>query len=504
MRVGQRRKAGQSRKVGERRKVGQRRKKVAGAACPRRPVAALVLAAGLCLGGLPAAATVLPAADSGKLPADLPAVLPVVGSRGAAAGADLSATAVGETLRAGLGTGGRISYRAVDVFSGERLAEGRGTRGVAPASTMKLVTALAALTALGPDARLRTEARLANPVASVPTAVASVPTVVVVGAGDPSLTTRRVAGPAAQRPASLQELAERTARALALRGTSRVQVGYDAGLFAGPAVAATWSPAFPAQGIVAPVSALVADQGKPVPSAEARTQDPAALAARRFAERLQAIGVVVVGAPRPMSAPAAARLGWVDSPSVGDLVEHMLTTSDNDYAEALARLAALAAGESGSFRGVQEHNREVLRTALAGQGVSLSHVRLLDGSGLSRGNRLTAAALTGVLVSAASGWESSPGGRLSPLFSGLPVAGATGSLHNRFSGSSERRARGSVRAKTGTLSGIASLAGYAQRADGRLVAFAFLNDHAASTLSARRALDDAAAQLVVCKCTDAG
>lgn len=450
--------------------------------------------------GVMLASALLPGASASAaaeldLPADLAAVLPATGTPGVSPGAELSAVAVDEVLQSRLGSGSRVSYQVIDVLSGEHLADGKGTRAAVPASTMKLVTAVAALTTIGPDIRLRTEARLAHPAAAVPT-------VVLVGGGDPSLTTRSRATTGEQGTASLQALAARTARALALRGTSRVRIGYDAGLFTGAAVAPAWSAGFVAQGVVAPVSALVTDQGKPVPTAEARAQDPAGLAASRFAERLRAAGVAVQGSPRELADPTAARLGWVDSPPLGELVEHMLTTSDNDYAEALARLAAIAGGEPGSFRGVQRHNRAVLRAILTDQAISLRAVRLRDGSGLSRTNRLSAAVLAGLLVAAANSWDDPAGGRLSPLLSGLPIAGVTGSLHNRFTTTAARRARGAVRAKTGTLTGIASLAGYAQREDGRLTAFAFLNDHATTPASARRALDNAAAQLVLCKCAD--
>ena len=88
----------------------------------------------------------------------------------------------------------------------------------------------------------------------------------------------------------MEELAASTARGLALRGITRVRVGYDASLFTGPALHPSWSRSFPAAGIVAPVSALVVDQGRRTPKGISRVGDPAAEAGRIFADSLVAAG----------------------------------------------------------------------------------------------------------------------------------------------------------------------------------------------------------------------
>ncbi|MGV1003339.1 MAG: D-alanyl-D-alanine carboxypeptidase/D-alanyl-D-alanine endopeptidase [Candidatus Nanopelagicales bacterium] len=430
-------------------------------------------------------------ASAAVLPPELAQVLSPLPAQGI--GAPLSAAKVGGRVKAKLGSGQPIAYQVVDVATGEDLAAGAAKRAAVPASTMKLVTALGVLDALGPDQRVRTSAYL--------TAVdADAPRLVLVGGGDPSLTTRtRTLGAAGTqaRPASLQELAARTARSLLLRGIGKVRLDYNASLFTGPALEPSWSPSFPGSGVIAPVSALISDLGKYVPGGATRTYDPAGLAATRFAEELRKAGVAVSGTPRKRAEPPEEGLvAWVDSPPIGELVERMLGTSDNDFAEALGRLGALAAGQPGSFAGLAKHNRAVLKA----HEVPLSGVKLYDGSGLSRRDRLTADTLTAVLVAAATGWANPAGADLSPLFSGLPVAGATGSLHARFDAAAEEKARGAVRAKTGTLTGIASLAGYASRPDGRLLAFAFLDDPAPLPIAARNKLDAAAAVLVTCKC----
>jgi D-alanyl-D-alanine carboxypeptidase/D-alanyl-D-alanine-endopeptidase (penicillin-binding protein 4) len=404
-------------------------------------------------------------------------------------GASLDPDAVEATL-APLLTGGalgpgRSPAHVIDVATGEVLYAASDDPTV-PASTMKLVTATSVLDALGTDARLRTRVVVVDPAAKTPR-------VVIIGAGDPSLrSTRAKVGRAGTSltPASLEQLAAATARALALRGITRVKVGYDASLFTGPAMHPSWAGSFPAAGIVAPVSALVVDQGRRTSRGVSRVADPAGRAGKVFAGQLAAAGVTVRGDPKEVTAPDdAAILAYVESPPVGVLVERMLATSDNDYAEILGRLGASASGEPASFAGVADRAASVL-TEL---GVDDSGARFADASGLSRRNRLAPSTLTDLLAVTSVGYGS--------IHSGLPVAGATGSLAARFRPPGQRPARGVVRAKTGTLTGVGSLAGYASRPDGRLLAFGFVDGSTpGGALAARAAFDRAAAALVACDC----
>ena len=235
------------------------------------------------------------------------------------------------------------------------------------------------------------------------------------------------------------------------------------------------------------------DQGRRTPKGVSRVADPAAEAGREFAEQLAAAGVTVRGEPKELTTPdEASTLAYVESPTVGVLVERMLATSDNDYAEILGRLAAAASGEPASFAGVADRAAQVLDEL----GVDDSGARFADASGLSRGNRLAPSTLTDLLAVTSTGYGS--------IHSGLPVAGATGSLAARFRTSDQRPARGVVRAKTGTLTGVSALAGYASRPDGRLLAFGFVDGSTpGGALAARAALDRAAAALVTCDCAAA-
>ncbi|MGB7979881.1 MAG: D-alanyl-D-alanine carboxypeptidase/D-alanyl-D-alanine-endopeptidase [Candidatus Nanopelagicales bacterium] len=409
-----------------------------------------------------------------------------------ALGAPLDPDEVSAVLAPLLGGGalgaGPTPARVVDVATGEVLYDAADEPTV-PASTMKVVTAASALRGLGPDAVLRTRAVLVNPDAEAPR-------VVLVGAGDPSLTSsaREVGGSGTSvRPASLRELSDATARALAVRGITRVRVGFDDSLFTGPALHPTWDPSFPRLGIVAPVSALQVDQGRRTPNGLGRVPDPAARAGAVFAEHLAAAGLVVRGDPRRRElGGAGTTLAAVESPTLGVLVERMLATSDNDYAEVLGRLAAASAGEPASFVGVARTARAVLGDL----GIDTVGAEFADASGLSRSDRLTPELLTDLLVTRAPGFGS--------LHSGLPVAGATGSLRTRFRTGDQRPAAGLARAKTGTLTAVTGLAGYLSRPDARLLAFAFVDGSTSgAAFAARAAMDRALAAVVECECASA-
>jgi len=120
-----------------------------------------------------------------------------------------------------------------------------------------------------------------------------------------------------------------------------------------------------------------------------------------------------------------------------------------------------------------------------------------DGSGLSRRNRLTPETLLGVLRVAAS--PDHP--ELRSVLTGLPVAGFVGSLQARFD-DAPAAARGRVRAKTGTLTGVSGLAGVITDVQGDRMAFVAIADHIAvpRTLAARRDLDLIAGALAACRC----
>ncbi|GAA1914815.1 hypothetical protein GCM10009737_15250 [Nocardioides lentus] len=375
------------------------------------------------------------------------------------------------------------------------LATDRGDRPVllgareaaVPASTTKVMTAAAALEALGPERRFATRVVDGG-------TRGGVAEVVLVGGGDPLLAS----APDPDRPlgeparADLRTLAEDTAETLRADGTRRVRVAWDDTLFDGPPASPTWEDDYLSSGVVSPVSALWADRG--VRPDEVRAPDPARAAAGTFAAALREAGVRTPGAPRAATAPTGAtELARVTGLPVDLLVEHLLETSDNEVGEVLAHQVGLAVAGEGSFRGGSRGVTATLRDL----GVGLAGVRLNDGSGLSRANRLTATALLDVLDLAAA--PDRP--ELRSVLTGLPVAGFSGSLTNRFA-TVDPAGLGAVRGKTGTLTGVSGLAGVVTTADGAVLSYAVLADRIdpVDTLGAIQAVDRLVAALAACRC----
>ncbi|MET7456176.1 D-alanyl-D-alanine carboxypeptidase/D-alanyl-D-alanine-endopeptidase [Streptomyces sp. NPDC005574] len=423
-------------------------------------------------GGDPGSAT----AAGGPRPA--PSAVSVLTGLGGSAGtlraapATKALTAVLAPLLKDPALGAHQGAAVVDVTGGRRLY-GTGSRAaLTPASTTKIATAVAALSALGADHRLTTRAAFEPDTGEV----------VLVGAGDPTLTAHRRSG----GWASLRTLADRTAAALEKRGVREVTLSYDTTLYAG----SEQHPIGPNDNL-APVSALMVDEARTDDSASGpvtRVPDPAAEAARTFATLLRAHGITATS-PGPSKATGRAEpLAAVSSPPLSALVERMLTNSDNDIAEALARQTAVAAGGRADFAG----GAAAVRARLKKLGLPLSGADFHDGSGLDRADRLTADLLTALLVKA--GDPSRP--ELRPVLTGLPVAGFTGTLSSRYT----QGAAGVVRAKTGTLTGVNSLAGTVVDQDGHLLAFAFLASGTTDPAAAQSALDRAATALAGCGC----
>lgn len=358
----------------------------------------------------------------------------------------------------------------IDTATGRVLYEAKPREPMTPASTVKIATATAVLAALGPEHRFRTTV----------TPGAAPGQIILVGGGDPSLTARKK--PPAGSGGSLVALAADTAQALKAAGTDSVSLGYDDSLYSGPA-----RHPIGLNPNVAPLSALTADEGRLNDSLSGpadRSEDPSGDTARAFAGLLADRGIKVTGAPAKARAAADAEpLATTLSTPLGGLVERMLTNSDNDIAEALARQSALASGQPGSFEGAGK----AVAAKLASLGIDTTGSRFADGSGLDRSDKVSAGLLTALLAKAADPQRP----ELRPVLTGLPVAGFSGTLRGRNSGGSP--AAGLVRAKTGTLSGVNSLAGTVVDPSGRLLAFAFLAANTPGPEGAEKALDKLAA-----------
>ncbi len=398
----------------------------------------------------------------------------------AGAGRAATAAAVARALAAPLrdgALGARLLAQVIDVDSGTPLYGHLPGTAAAPASTAKLLTAAAVLAAYPATHRFTTSV-----------AAGAAGTLVLVGGGDPTLTAV-AAGKTADYPgaARISDLAAQ------LHGVPVTRVVVDDSLFAGPSVSPDWAGEDVPSSYASAITAVMADGGRAHPGDAIRSSAPDLAAGRALAA---ALGHPQLPVTRGAAPSGARTLATVRSAPLRELVEQMLQQSDNVIAEVLARQVAVARHQPASFTGAAA----AVRAELAGLHVQVG-AGMRDGSGLAAADRVSPAALTAVLRLAATG----PAGPRA-LLAGLPVAAGSGTVADRYLGGRAGAAgAGAVRAKTGTLTGVSSLAGLVHTRDGRLLAFALIADRvpagAAATDAADAALDAVAATLARCGCS---
>lgn len=345
----------------------------------------------------------------------------------------------------------RASERAavvVDLATGATIFAANAARPLVPASNQKLLVSAVALVELGPAHRLRTDVlgdgAFADGVWRGD--------LVLRGGGDPTLDGR-----------DLRLLARRVRVAGIERVDGRVLA--DATLFDRKRTAPGWKAGF-LYNECEPLSALTVDR--------TWARDPALRTAKRFAAELERAGVEVAGgAALGRARTEALLLASVRSEPVSRLIRRMNRESDNFVAEMLLK----AVGAHAVDRGTTRAGASVVRRDLARLGVPLDGVRILDGSGLSYGDRVTGRALAALLVAVWSDPE-----LRDPFVASLAAPGE-GTLEDRLL---EPPARDLVRAKTGTTTVASTLSGYV----GERYAFVILlNGRPVPTESARDAQD---------------
>jgi serine-type D-Ala-D-Ala carboxypeptidase/endopeptidase (penicillin-binding protein 4) len=348
----------------------------------------------------------------------------------------------------------RSAAVAFDLAAGTVLFEQNGDRPLAPASNEKLPLTYAALVQLGAAFRIDTEVLGEGEQEGTQWTG----TLILKGNGDPTLSR-----------ADLRDLAAQV-KGLGILSVTGGVVG-DESAYDTRRVVAGWKPSFFIDESP-PLSALVVDRAR-VGGVVTRT--PALAAATAFRDTLRKAGIAVDGPVR--TAPAeewSELLATVSSPTLAAMVRFMDRESDNFTAEMLLKQLGLAELQ----RGTSAAGASVVTKTLAEAGVPMRGVRIVDGSGLSLLDRLTANALGGLLEIAWANPTVRPA-----LLAALPVAGVNGTLQHRLS---KPPARGRVLAKTGTTDNASSLSGYVSDR----YAFAVVqNGHPLSYWWARRAQD---------------
>lgn len=220
------------------------------------------------------------------------------------------------------------------------------------------------------------------------------------------------------------------------------------------------------------ISALSIRQIEPEPGTRSRALACGYLLRNELIEK----GIEVTGDVVPGTVPLDARtVAKHLSPPLANIIKLMNKPSDNWIAELLFKtIGAEVMGEPGTWAKGRDAVNEFLEEIT---GEPPAH-RFVDGSGLSRYNLLNAELLTQLLGYMYHNFELMP-----EYLASLPIAGVDGTLGNRMQGMSAEKV---LRAKTGTLSGVSALAGYAFTADGEVFAFGILISHyVGSAISAR-------------------
>lgn len=445
----------------------------------------LVIAVGVALAmpdvsnrlGLPWAPN-LPKGDTPVPAAVTLALQPPSSSAPTPSSSGVSSALAGPASNAALGT---LAGIVIDPATGATLWNHGSEQLLTPASATKLLTTSAALLKLDHGLQIPTKVVQGS----------SPDTAIIVAGGDPTLSSlpdgKESVYPGA---AYLDDLVSQVKQA---SGGTITKVQIDLSIYSGQLSALGWAPEDTPSTYAVPVVPGMLDGGRSDPTVDevARTGNPAGALLQTFAQRLGATAAGNATAPQ-----GAKVLGEVRSAPLTELVDNLLQISDNNLAEAVGRQTAIASGASATFAGAAQ---ATLNT-LAQNGFDVSGVVLNDGSGLSTMNKVSPRLLAQLLTVAAAPDTLDPRtAKLRPLLEGLPVAGGSGTLADRYSDPNSSSGKGWVRAKTGTLSGVSTLAGVVLDKDGRVLVFATMSN-GSNVLEARPALDALAATLRGCGC----
>lgn len=397
-------------------------------------------------------------------------------------GAGLEAALAPVLADPALGAGAGAVVR--DVTSGTVLFAREGDRPRVIASAQKILSAVAVTDQLAVTDTLDTRAVSAGPGEVV--LVAGGDTLLATGVGDPKAVIGR---------AGLGDLARQVAAAAP---GGPLTVALDTTYAAGPRVPAAWNAADVAMGFTRGVAMIGLADNRPlhgvVPKQETDRHVAEAFVAALTAAGREASLAGTLEVTAPVSAPV---LGTVSSAPIGDVLAHGMADSDNAILENLTRQALVATGKPVPADG---NVGPFVTESLTAHGIDTTGLALKDASGLAPGQRATLNAVDAVLALGLGPADPA----LKDVLVQLPIAGLTGTLSDRFAAPDTATAAGVPQAKTGTLTGVAALAGMTTDADGRLLSFVVASDTVPrsyeGTTSARLALDRFTATLTRCGC----
>lgn len=380
-------------------------------------------------------------------------------------------------------TGESTNVSVVDLLTGEVLGDLDAHDTQVPASTTKLLTSVSAVADLGADYRMETSVTWDE----------STRTLTVVAGGDMLLAAdagHGGEGEDANGWAGLGDLADAVVETVGadVLGAAPVTLAVDDSVFEAPA----WNPEWPdyarTSGYVAPATGLAVDAARMTDEHYApRYDDPSLAAGDVFATRLAERDVTVSGEVTRASA-VGETVGSVLGAPLSEVAALTLYESDNTIAEITGLVHAMEVGRKTTAKG----SANATIAGLESMGVDVTGLKLFDGAGFSENNRIAPDHLTGTLV-AAYATEATE-----DILDWLPVGALEGTVDERYV---DTAAAGQMRAKTGSLTGVSSLTGTVQTADGRLLAFATMADGMEyNPVGPRQAFDEMVVALAECGC----
>ena len=388
-------------------------------------------------------------------------------------------------------TGYGISIR--DNTDGTILFESNAQNSMLPASLTKLYTAASTAITLDPDARFVTKVKYLNN------------NVYLVGGADPQLGTE-----SNPTQADLADLAKETAQKLKEFNVFEVNVFIDDAILGPLQRPADWEDTYFQSSEIHLISALNIDD----PSAPAKAPvDPSITTGQKFAFYLIKNNIKVNGLVSRKNAPKDAfELSTQYSKSVSQLIEDTLMISNNQDAEILARVTSLVSENDPSTKAATElvlKDVELL-------GISSVDNAITDASGLSRSNKISPSDLSEIIYKSiknpvitkvnkgeTSKFMITPILPITPdpwsVFTGLPTGHGLGTMKKRFD-ENNSAGRGVVRAKTGSLNRVITLAGTITTKDNVFLSFAILVNRVEEPENVREAIDNLLNELAECNC----
>jgi D-alanyl-D-alanine carboxypeptidase/D-alanyl-D-alanine-endopeptidase (penicillin-binding protein 4) len=384
-----------------------------------------------------------------------------------------------------------VSFR--DISDGSIIFESNADNSMLPASLTKLYTGASAAITLDPDAKFVTRVKYLDN------------NVYLVGAGDPQLGTD-----SNPNLANLADLAEETAKKLKQFNVFEVNVFVDDSLLGKLQRPVDWLDSYFQSSEIHLISSLNLDN--PIAPRQAPI-DPSITTGQTFALYLLKNDIKVNGVVARKNTPKDAfEVATKYSKSVAQLIEDFLMTSNNQDSEIIARVASLVSENDPST----DAATELLLKDVELMGISSVDNTISDASGLSRSNKISATDLSQLIYKSINNSEIIkqnkgdtskfmilPSTQIPadpwPLFTGLATGNGLGTMKKRFDEAGSP-GRGVVRAKTGSLNRVITLAGTVTTKDNVFISFAILVNRVEQPRAVREVIDDLLNELAKCNC----